>query len=104
MTALAALVISTSLMVSSPPMEPIGVYEVTAYAGGSLTATGTIPRPYRTVAVDPSVIPLGTTLYIEGINEVTAEDVGEAVKRNILNLYLPSESECVQWGRQEKSV
>lgn len=116
MTALATAIITIGIMLSTPaelPAEPqetapareyIGEYEVTAYAGGSLTATGTVPRPYRTVAVDPQVIPYGTILYIEGVGEVVAEDCGGAIKGQRLDIYLPSEGECVQWGRQSREV
>lgn len=105
MTALATLVITAGLMASNPPMEPLGIYEVTAYAGDSITATGTVPIPYRTVAVDPAVIPLGTVLYIDGVGEVVAEDTGSAVKGCILDLYLPgTEADTASWGRQHRQV
>lgn len=89
---------------SESEMEPLGTYEITAYAGGSLTATGTVPVPYKTVAVDPTIIPYGTQLYLEGVGIVTAEDCGGAIVGKRLDLYLPSEGECVQWGRQEREV
>lgn len=89
---------------TAPEREYIGEYEVTAYAGDTITATGTVPRPYKTVAVDPQVIPYGTILYIEGVGEVVAEDCGGAIVGKRLDLYLPSEDECIQWGRQEREV
>ena len=85
-------------------MELLGEYEVTAYAGDGITATGTVPRPYKTVAVDPNVIPYWTTLYIEGVGEVVAEDCGGAIVGKRLDLYLPSVGDCIEWGRQKKEV
>ena len=84
--------------------EPLGQFEVTAYAGDGITAKGTVPRPYKTVAVDPDVIPYGTTLYIEGVGEVVAEDCGGAIVGKRLDLYLPSVGDCIEWGRQKKEV
>lgn len=60
---------------------------------GGHTATGTVPtrnsdgRRWSSVAVDPSVIPLGSKLWIEGYGFAIAEDVGGAVKGNIIDLF-----------------
>jgi uncharacterized protein YabE (DUF348 family) len=63
-----------------------------ASAGGGRTATGTIVRK-GTVAVDPSVIPLGTSMYIPGYGYGVAEDTGGAVVGNIIDLgYGPSDT------------
>jgi uncharacterized protein YabE (DUF348 family) len=56
-----------------------------ASAGGGSTATGTSVRK-GTVAVDPRVIPLGTSLYIPGYGYGVAEDTGGAVVGNIIDL------------------
>ena len=57
-----------------------------ASAGGSgTTATGT--TVYKgIVAVDPSVIPLGTRMYIPGYGEGVAADTGGAIIGNIIDL------------------
>lgn len=76
----------------------------TAYSGHSNTATGR--RPVRnvggisTIAVDPSVIPLGSKVYVDGYGYAIAADTGGAIKGNIIDLYLNSQSECVSWGRR----
>ena len=67
------------------------------------TSTGTTVR-VGTVAVDPRVIPYGTRMfilcndgsYIYGIG--TAEDCGGAIKNKRLDLYFPTDAECVQFG------
>lgn len=61
------------------------------------TATGSIPCSGRTVAVDPSVIPLGSTVIINGHSYI-AEDTGSAVKGNVIDIYFGSHSEASNWG------
>lgn len=78
--------------------------EATAYnEPGGLTASGTRAR-VGAVAVDPNFIPLGTRLYIEGYGYATAEDTGGAVKGNIIDLYMNSNSEAYNWGRRPVQV
>ncbi len=76
----------------------------TAYAGGTLTAMGL--KPVRdpdglsTIAVDPTVIPLGTKVYIPGYGYAIASDTGGKIKGNIIDLYMNSIAECLIWGRR----
>ena len=71
----------------------------TAYANDPITSTGTKPRPYHTLAVDPKVIPYGTRIYIPEFNKVfIAEDCGGAIKGNRIDIYMNNEYECRQWG------
>lgn len=76
----------------------------TAYTGGTLTAMGLKPirdpANLSTIAVDPSVIPLGTKVYIPGYGYAICSDTGGAIKGNIIDLYLNSEEECLAWGRR----
>lgn len=79
-------------------------FESTAYTSyGSHTATGTTPHK-GTIAVDPSVIPLGTKLYVEGYGYGVAEDTGGAIKGHIIDLYFTSEADCIKWGRRDVKV
>ncbi len=88
-----------------PEREPETVtFEATAYTWtGNRTATGTWPSR-GTVAVDPRVIPLGTELHIKGYGPAVAADTGGAIKGQIIDLYMDSEHECWQWGRQKVEV
>lgn len=70
---------------------------------GSRTSTGTYPK-VGTVAVDPSVIPLGSKLYIEGYGFGRAEDIGSAIKGNRVDVFLESEQECRRWGRKSVKI
>ncbi|ADG05428.1 3D domain-containing protein [Kyrpidia tusciae] len=75
----------------------------TAYSGGGITATGHVPQR-GTVAVDPSVIPLGTPLFIPGYGHGVADDVGGAVRGNRVDLYFPTEAEAQAFGRRTMTV
>lgn len=79
------------------------VFEATAYTGGGTTASGT-PARVGEIAVDPSVIPLGTTVYVEGFGPLRAEDTGGAIKGHIIDIYMSSGSACRSWGRRNVTV
>lgn len=73
---------------------------VKAYAyhtGGGRTAMGT-PARVGEIAVDPSVIPLGSEVYIEGVGARRAEDTGGDIIGNTIDIYMGSNAECISWG------
>ena len=90
----------------SPPTQQLITYTMiaTAYTHtGYRTATGTWPSR-GTIAVDPTIIPLGTRLFVEGYGEGIAEDTGGAIQGHIIDLYMESEDECWAWGRRQVKV
>lgn len=86
--------------------------QATAYSpdcvGGNRTATGTYPRRdpngISTIAVDPSVIPLGSLVYIDGYGYARAEDTGGAIRGNKIDVFVGSGSEALSWGRRSVTV
>lgn len=82
--------------------------EATAYTGGGITAMGLPvirdPNGLSTIAVDRSVIPLGSKVYVSGYGVAIASDTGGAIKGNIIDVYLNTYEECVQWGRRTVTV
>ncbi|HEY6827521.1 MAG TPA: 3D domain-containing protein [Gemmatimonadaceae bacterium] len=71
----------------------------TAYSMGGTTATG-LPVGWGTVAVDPSVIPLGTRLTIPGYGSGVAADTGSAVSGATIDLWFPTVQQAQAWGRR----
>lgn len=75
-----------------------------AYSGHTITATGTTPK-WGTIAVDPSIIPYGTKVYIPMFDKVfIAEDCGGAIKGNKIDIFMNSEQECVNFGRKNIEI
>lgn len=76
---------------------------------GPVTAIGTDLR-HGVVAVDKSVIPLRSTLYIESMDEwpsygmASAEDTGGAIKGNKIDLFFHSRDTVKQFGRRMVKV
>ena len=81
----------------------------TAYCEGcsGITKNGTDIRanPHlKVIAVDPTVIPLGTRVWVEGYGEAIAADIGGAIKGNIIDVFIPSHEEALEWGRKTVEV
>ncbi len=74
-----------------------------AYVAGGYGASGN-PAVVGTVAVDPSIIPLGTRLYIEGYGYAVANDTGGNIIGYTLDLVMDTEAECYQWGVRTVTV
>ena len=56
------------------------------------------------VAVDPTVIPLGTRLYVPGYGEAIAADIGGAIKGYRIDLGFETYQEAIQYGRKKVKV
>jgi 3D (Asp-Asp-Asp) domain-containing protein len=75
----------------------------TAYTLEGHTATGA-PVGYGVVAVDPSVIPLGTRMTIPGYGEGVAADTGGAIQGAVIDLWFPTAAEAANWGRRAVAI
>jgi 3D (Asp-Asp-Asp) domain-containing protein len=69
----------------------------------STTATGALARR-GVVAVDPSVIPLGTRMFVPGYGYAVAADTGGAVKGAHVDLCFDTVAEAVDWGRRSVTI
>jgi len=98
--------------VSSPqpatpiPLAPGGRTLTVVATGYSLhghTATGT-PTGWGVVAVDPAVIPLGTSLTIPGYGSGVAADTGSAIQGATIDLWFPTVAQANAWGRRTVTI
>lgn len=58
----------------------------------------------RIIAVDPSVIPLGTRVYVEGIGMAIALDTGGVIKGNKIDIMMDTKEEAVTFGRKPLTI
>lgn len=75
----------------------------TGYSLSGRTATG-LPVGWGVVAVDPSVIPLGTKLTIPGYGEAVAADTGGAVRGDDIDIWFPTPAQARAWGRRTVTI
>lgn len=73
-----------------------GKWDKQTYAGGTV-------RP-GVAAVDPSVIPMGTKLWVEGYGEAIAEDQGSAIKGNRIDLVFNDRKVAQDYGIKQVKV
>lgn len=114
--------------VSGPPAQSTVATEPkqasTAASGKEMTVTATAYTAYCTgcsgttytginlranpnqkvIAVDPSVIPLGSRVWVEGYGEAIAGDIGGAIKGNIIDVFLQHKQDAYNWGRRTVKI
>ncbi|MGG5740158.1 MULTISPECIES: 3D domain-containing protein [Bacillus cereus group] len=68
--------------------------------GHNLTANPNM----KLIAVDEAVIPLGSTVYVEGYGTAIAGDTGSAIKGHIIDLLMPDSATANAWGRRTVKI
>ncbi|HLG27235.1 MAG TPA: ubiquitin-like domain-containing protein [Paenisporosarcina sp.] len=81
----------------------------TAYCNGcsGITATGINLRSnpgIKVIAVDPSVIPLGSKVWVEGYGYAVAGDTGGAIKGLKIDLFMPTTDQAFGYGRKQVRI
>lgn len=81
----------------------------TAYCNGcsGITATGINLRSnpeLKVIAVDPSVIPLGSKVWVEGYGYAVAGDTGGAIKGMKIDLFVPTTEQAYAFGRKKVRI
>lgn len=75
---------------------------------GLQTATGVDavrdPNSWSTIAVDPSVIPLGTKVYVEGYGYAIAQDTGSAIIGKHIDCFFYTVADMNAWGTRTVNV
>lgn len=69
-----------------------------------LTKSGTTVTEGRTIAVDPTIIPLGSRVYIDGYGVFIAEDIGSAIKGNKIDIAVGNHEQALTLGIDNANV
>lgn len=72
-----------------------------------ITATGinlNANPDMKVIAVDPSVIPLGTKVWVEGYGNAVAGDTGGSIKGNRIDVHVPTRADASRYGWQKVEV
>lgn len=78
--------------------------EATAYTHtGNATFTGVMPK-VGMIAVDQRVIPLNSYVYVPNIGLLKATDTGGVIKGNIIDIFMDTRQECIEFGRQNITI
>ena len=86
---------------SDASLKPLGKFKITHYCpcsiccgpwSNGITSTGVIATTNHTIAVDPSQIPYGSKVVING-QVYVAEDCGGAIKTNCIDIYVATHAE-----------
>lgn len=102
-----------SLKDTANTLAYLGEFKITYYCnerfshicgGSGITASGKPTEVGVTIAVDKTVIPLGTTVYIEGIGYMEAQDTGGAVIGNHIDVLVEDHYTAEQLGVQYGGV
>jgi 3D (Asp-Asp-Asp) domain-containing protein len=110
------ILVSSEFIEKEPELTSLGSFTVTAYCccktccgkeathpAYGITASGTKATEGRTIAVDPNIVSLGTTVYLNGIPYV-AEDTGSAIKGKKIDLFINDHQRAKEFGVQEMEV
>lgn len=85
----------------------IGKFTITHYCSckicngkwaGYPAANGERLQDGYTIAVDTDVIPLNTMVYIDGYGTRKAQDTGNKIKGNKIDVYMSNHDECLKMG------
>ncbi len=88
------------------------IMEATAYTAScdgcsGITATGINLKENpnaKIISVDPTIIPLGSKVYVEGFGEAIAGDTGGAIKGNKIDVFIPSQQDAINFGVKQLKV
>jgi 3D (Asp-Asp-Asp) domain-containing protein len=86
-------------------VEKISSYTMTAtaYCDRGITKSGVESGPGR-IAVDPTIIPLGTRMWVEGYGDAVACDTGKFIKGHRIDVWIEDRQKCLEYGRKQVRV
>ncbi|MED4887072.1 LysM peptidoglycan-binding domain-containing protein [Lysinibacillus sp. FSL R7-0073] len=102
-----AIAPSTNNTASKELIVEASAYTASCEGCSGITATGinlkTNPNA-KVISVDPTVIPLGSKVYVEGYGEAIAGDTGGAIKGKRIDVFFPSQQDAINFGVKQLKV
>lgn len=109
----AGITVSAGVLIGTPEavgetvtLKPLGIFRITHYCPCSIccgpytdgiTSTGVTAVTNHTIAVEPSQIPYGSRVAING-QVYVAEDCGGAIRENCIDVYVATHEEALARG------
>jgi 3D (Asp-Asp-Asp) domain-containing protein/LysM repeat protein len=86
--------------------------KATAYTASCTGCTGITKTGFnlkanpnkKIIAVDPTVIPLGSKVYVEGYGKAIAADIGGAIKGKRIDVFIPTKKAAIKFGVKRLKV
>ena len=103
---------AVSTKLSSNKGKSLGTFSTTGYCNSSIcagayagraTSSGVMPKANHTIAADPSVLPIGTRVIING-QEYKVEDTGSGVNGNKIDIYYDNHDAAMAHGNKKVEV
>lgn len=94
----------TNEVETTPDRVCLGTYRLTAYCPCAICKdkwgkrVAANPIQGRTIAVDPTVIPLGSSVFIEGYGTYIAEDTGGLIRNSRIDLFFNDHTSALNFG------
>ncbi|WP_438318182.1 3D domain-containing protein [Sporosarcina sp. FA9] len=106
------LILENPLNISNSMNSTAITVSATAYTAfckgcSGVTATGIDLRAnpnQKVIAVDPTVIPLGSRVWVEGYGEAIAGDIGGDIKGNSIDVFIPNTKRALNWGNKTVTI
>ncbi|MFJ7935595.1 LysM peptidoglycan-binding domain-containing protein [Sporosarcina sp. NPDC096371] len=98
---------STSNTASKEIIVEASAYTASCEGCSGITSTGINLKANpnaKVISVDPTVIPLGSKVYVEGYGEAIAGDTGGAIKGNRIDVFIPSQQDAINFGVKQLKV
>jgi 3D (Asp-Asp-Asp) domain-containing protein len=104
--------VSTPKVLTPKKSTKVITVKATAYTASCKGCTGITKTGFnlkanpnkKIIAVDPTVIPLGTKVHVEGYGKAIAADIGGAIKGNRIDVFIPTKKAAINFGVKRLKV
>jgi 3D (Asp-Asp-Asp) domain-containing protein len=104
--------VSTPKVLTPKKSTKVITVKATAYTASCKGCTGITKTGFnlkanpnkKIIAVDPTVIPLGTKVHVEGYGKAIAADIGGDIKGKRIDVFIPTKKAAIKFGVKRLKV